>query len=163
MAKTATAKSTGLQVGDKAPAFTLPADSGKDISLSDYRGKKVVLYFYPKDDTPGCTLEAKAFTAHIKDFIAAGAVVIGASKDDIKSHCKFRDKFNIAYPLVSDTDGSLCASYGVWIEKSMYGKKYMGIERATFLIDEEGVLAHIWHNVKADGHAEEVLEAVRAL
>ena len=149
--------------GDKAPAFTLPADGGDELKLSDLKGRTVVLYFYPKDDTAGCTKEALAFSGNIKAFDKAGAVVVGASKDPVASHDKFKRKHGLAFRLVSDAEGSLCEDYGVWVEKSMYGRKYMGIERATFLIDENGVVRQIWRKVKVPGHAEEVLAAVKAL
>jgi len=149
--------------GDKAPAFTLPADGGDELKLSDLKGRKVVLYFYPKDDTAGCTKEAVAFSGSIKAFDKAGAVVVGASKDPVSSHDKFKAKHALAHRLISDADGSLCEDYGVWVEKSMYGRTYMGIERATFLIDEKGVVRQVWRKVKVPGHAEEVLAAVKAL
>lgn len=152
-----------LAIGDKAPAFTLPVDEGKKISLSELKGKSVVLYFYPKDDTPGCTLEAKDFRDHLKEFEKAGAVILGASKDPVKSHLKFKEKYCLPFPLLSDEEGSLCEDYGVWVEKSMYGKKYMGVERTTFLIDKNGTIAHIWRKVKVEGHVGEVLAAVKAL
>lgn len=150
-------------IGETAPGFTAIRDGGETVSLSDYVGKKVVLYFYPKDDTPGCTKEGVAFSALIEDFIAADAVVIGVSRDTVKKHEKFRDKHDLKVVLVSDEDGSITENYDVWVEKSMYGKTYMGIERATFLIGTDGILARIWHKVKVPGHAEEVLEAVKSL
>jgi peroxiredoxin Q/BCP len=154
---------TELSVGDKAPDFSLPSDGAKTISLKGLKGKSVVLYFYPKDDTPGCTIEAKDFRDHLKEFESAGAVILGASKDSVKSHEKFKEKFCLPFPLLSDEEGRLCADYGVWVEKSMYGKTYMGIERATFLIDKTGVIRNIWRKVKVDGHVKEVLEAAKAL
>jgi len=162
---TGTAKkiSGALNVGDKAPDFTLPVDGGKTVALSDLKGKNVVLYFYPKDDTPGCTIEAKDFRDHMKEFDKANTVVLGASKDSVKSHEKFKEKFCLPFPLLSDESGEMCAAYGVWAEKSMYGKKYMGIERATFLIDKTGVIRTIWPKVKVDGHVKEVLEAAKTL
>ena len=154
---------TTLQEGMAAPAFTLPADNGKEISLSSCRGKTVILYFYPKDDTPGCTKEACEFRDSLKSLGKLNAIIIGASKDDIKSHEKFRDKYELNFPLVSDIDGKLCEAYGTWTEKSMYGKKYMGIDRATFLIDGQGIIRRIWRNVKVPGHADEVREAIESL
>ncbi|MDA0367500.1 MAG: thioredoxin-dependent thiol peroxidase [Proteobacteria bacterium] len=152
-----------LSEGDKAPAFNLPSDGGKNLKLSDYKGKKLVLYFYPKDDTPGCTKEAIGFSEDAAKFKRAGAVVIGASKDTVAKHEKFRDKYGLKIPLVSDEDGSLCDDYGVWTTKMNYGKSYMGIERSTFLIDEKGKIAKVWRKVKVDGHVEAVLEALKAL
>jgi thioredoxin-dependent peroxiredoxin len=149
-----------LEVGDKAPDFKLPADGGKTISLSALKGKNVVLYFYPKDDTPGCTIEAKDFRDHIKDFEAANTMVLGMSKDPVKSHDSFKEKYCLPFPLVSDT-GTTAEDYGVWGEKSMYGKTYMGIERTTFLIDKNGVIRNIWRKVKVDGHVSEVLNAAK--
>jgi thioredoxin-dependent peroxiredoxin len=155
--------SAGLSVGDKSPDFSLPASGGKTISLSSLKGKNVVLYFYPKDDTPGCTVEAKDFRDHLKEFEKANAVILGASKDSVKSHEKFQEKFCLPFPLLSDEIGSLCADYGVWVEKSMYGKTYMGIERTTFLIGKDGTIKNIWPKVKVDNHVQEVLAAVKAL
>lgn len=149
--------------GETAPAFSASRDGGETVSLSDFAGKKVVLYFYPKDDTPGCTKEGIAFSGLIDDFTAANAVVIGVSRDTVKKHDKFRDKHDLKVILVSDEDGSITENYGVWVEKSMYGKTYMGIERTTFLIGPDGNLARIWHKVKVPNHAEEVLEAVISL
>ena len=152
-----------LNEGDKAPAFNLPTDDGNKAKLSDFRGKKVVLYFYPKDDTPGCTKEAIGFTEALAKFKRAGAVVIGASKDTVEKHVKFRDKYALKIPLISDEDGSLCMDYGVWTEKMNYGKTYMGIERSTFVIDEKGKIARVWRKVRVAGHVEDVLAAVKAL
>jgi len=146
-----------------APTFTLPRDGGGTVSLSDFAGKMVVLYFYPKDDTPGCTTEAKGFTEHGDEFAATGAVVLGVSKDSVAQHDKFRAKHRLGIALLSDEHDTVCEAYGVWAEKSMYGKTYMGIERATFLIDGEGRIAREWRKVKVAGHVEEVLEAVKAL
>ena len=154
---------TELQEGAKAPAFTLPLDNGEKTSLSKLKGKKVVLYFYPKDDTPGCTKEAIAFSEDIAKFKRAGAVVIGVSKDSLAKHQKFREKHGLKVDLGADEDGKVIEKYGVWVEKNMYGRKYMGIERATFLIDEKGKIAKIWRKVKVKDHAEDVLAAVKAL
>lgn len=155
--------SSGPEAGDKAPAFSMPTDGGGSIALKDLKGKPVVLYFYPKDDTSGCTKEAIAFTDHIKAFDKAGAVVIGVSRDSVSKHDKFKDKHGLKVTLGSDEEGKVTEAYGVWVEKSMYGRKYMGIERATFLIDAKGRIARVWRKVKVPGHAEEVLEAVKAL
>ena len=152
-----------LTVGKPAPDFSMPVSDASSVSLATLKGKKVVLYFYPKDDTPGCTIEAKDFRDHIAEFEKAGAVIIGVSKDSIKSHEKFREKFCLPFPLASDDTGACCEAYGVWKEKSMYGKTYMGIERSTFLIDGNGMLRTIWNKVKVDGHVAEVLAAVKAL
>jgi peroxiredoxin Q/BCP len=160
----ATTTTIGPQVGDKAPAFAaLPATGGKTLGLKDFAGKKLVLYFYPKDDTPGCTTEGKDFSAAQHEFEKLGAVIVGASKDSAKSHDKFCEKHSLSVELVSDESGTLCDAFGVWVEKSMYGKKYMGIERATFLIDEEGIVRQVWRNVKVPGHVQDVLAAVRGL
>ena len=152
-----------LQPGDKAPDFDLPSDEGGNVSLDGYAGKFVALYFYPKDDTTGCTSEAKAFTEAAAGFEAAGAVVVGVSKDSVKSHGKFRQKHGLSVGLGSDPEGEVVERYGVWVEKSMYGRSYMGIERATFLIDRSGVIRRVWRKVKVPGHAEAVLAEVRAL
>jgi thioredoxin-dependent peroxiredoxin len=152
-----------LKTGDKAPVFTLTTDGGGSVSLEKLKGQNVVLYFYPKDDTPGCTIEAKDFRDLMKDFEKSGTVIIGLSRDDVKSHDAFKEKFCLPFTLASDEDGKVCEAYGVWVEKSMYGKKYMGIERATFLIDKHGKIAHVWPKVKVEGHAKEVLEAVKGL
>ncbi|MEI6573299.1 MAG: peroxiredoxin [Alphaproteobacteria bacterium] len=152
-----------LAVGDNAPEFTLPGDGGSEISLSALKGSKVVLYFYPKDDTSGCTKEAIAFNGLRKSFEKAGAVIIGVSPDSPKSHDKFKDKYNLDFALASDEPKSMLSDYGVWVEKSMYGRKYMGVERSTFLIDSKGKIAALWTKVKVDGHAEEVLKAAQSL
>ena len=152
-----------VQEGKKAPAFQVLAASGRKIRLSDLKGKAVVLYFYPKDDTPGCTIEAREFQAALPEFTKRGAIVLGVSPDDVKSHCRFGEKFGLEFDLLADTDHALAEKYGVWVEKSMYGKTYMGIQRATFLIDAEGKLARIWPKVKPEGHAAEVLDAIDAL
>ena len=149
--------------GQPAPDFTLPRDGGGEITLSAIKPRPVVLYFYPKDDTPGCTKEAIAFTGLAAEFEAAGATVIGVSKDSVAKHDKFVAKHGLGIALVSDEHGDVCERYGVWVEKSMYGKTYMGIERATYLIDGSGQIARVWRKVKVPGHAEAVLEAVRAL
>lgn len=152
-----------IEVGQKAPAMDLPRDGGGRVSLADHAGKAVVLYFYPKDDTSGCTKEAIAFTEHADAFAEAGAVVIGVSKDSVASHDKFKTKHGLGIILASDEEGDVAERYGVWVEKSMYGRSYMGIDRSTFLIDGDGVVRRIWRKVKVPGHVEEVLEAVRAL
>lgn len=152
-----------LKIGQTAPDFTLPADTEADIHLSGLRPAPVVLFFYPRDDTPGCTIEANAFTALSPEFSALGAQVFGVSKDSIASHCKFRDKFSLAIPLLSDAQGDVCENYGVWGLKKMYGKEFMGITRTTVLIGGDGKIAQIWDKVKVEGHAEEVLAAVRDL
>lgn len=152
-----------LSEGMQAPAFTLPRDGGGDVSLSEFGGKKVVLYFYPKDDTSGCTTEAIAFTALKQDFADADTVVIGMSPDPVKKHDKFRDKHSLDVILAADEDKSTLEAYGVWQEKSMYGKKYMGVERTTLLIDRDGKIVRIWPKVKVPGHAEDVLAAAKAL
>ena len=151
------------EIGAPAPDFTLPANGGKTVSLSDLRGKAVVLYLYPKDDTSGCTKEAIDFTAHLPAFEAAGAVVLGLSKDTVAKHEKFIAKHDLGIDLLSDEDGAVIEAYGAWVEKSMYGRKFMGIERSTFLIDADGVLRREWRKVKVAGHAEDVLDAVRSL
>lgn len=152
-----------INQGDTAPDFTLPRDGGGTLTLSDLRPRKIVLYFYPKDDTSGCTKEAVAFTEHLAAFEAAGAVVIGVSKDSVAAHDKFVKKHELGVILVSDEGTDVCERYGVWTEKSMYGRKYMGIERSTFLIDKTGTVARAWHKVKVPGHAEDVLKAVQSL
>ncbi|NQU62590.1 MAG: thioredoxin-dependent thiol peroxidase [Rhodospirillales bacterium] len=152
-----------IDPGDKAPDFDLPTDGGGRLKLSDLAGKKVVLYFYPKDSTPGCTVEARAFSNRTIDFQKAGAVIVGASKDSVKRHDKFKAKKLLTFALVSDTGGTLCDAYGVWVEKKLFGRKYMGIERATYLIDEKGTVRKVWRPVKIKGHADAVLAAVQAL
>jgi len=149
--------------GAKAPAFKMKTDGGGEVSLADLKGRKVVLYFYPKDDTPGCTKEACGFRDLSKAFAKAGATVIGVSKDSAKRHDGFKAKYGLPFTLASDEDGKICAAYGTWIEKSMYGRKYMGIERATFLIDGKGVVRRVWRGVKVPGHVEEVLEAAQEI
>jgi thioredoxin-dependent peroxiredoxin len=151
-----------LNVGDAAPDFRMPGDAG-EVALADLKGKTVVLYFYPKDDTSGCTAEAQAFTAAADDFARADAVVVGVSKDTAASHGKFRAKYELKPLLASDKDGGVVERYGAWVEKSMYGRKYMGIDRSTFLIDKTGVIRRIWRKVKVPGHVAEVLKAVTEL
>ena len=148
-----------LEVGDKAPAFRTTNQDGEKVSLGDFKGKKVVLYFYPKDDTPGCTKEACSFRDGWSKFRKKGVAVLGVSVDDEKSHRKFADKFSLPFPLLADTDKAIVKAYGVWGEKSMYGRKYMGTNRVTYLIDEKGKIAAVWPKVKPDGHADEVLAA----
>ncbi|WP_116130861.1 thioredoxin-dependent thiol peroxidase [Tropicimonas sp. IMCC34043] len=150
-----------IDAGTPAPDFTLPRDGGGEVTLSALRPKAVVLYFYPRDDTPGCTVEAIAFTGQLAAFEAAGAVVLGVSKDSVSKHDKFRDKHGLQVTLLSDEDGGVCEAYGVWVEKNMYGKTSMGIQRATFLIDGTGTVAKVWPKVKVEGHAEEVLSAIK--
>lgn len=150
-------------IGDIAPDFTLPRDGGGGVTLSTLRPAPVVLFFYPRDDTSGCTKEAIAFTRLADDFATAGVEVFGISKDSVAKHDRFRDKHGLAIPLLSDADGSVCEDYGVWKEKSMYGKTFCGIERSTFLIGGDGTVARAWHKVKVPGHAEAVLEAARDL
>ncbi|RYH02987.1 thioredoxin-dependent thiol peroxidase [Salipiger sp. IMCC34102] len=154
---------TAPQPGDLAPPVTLPRDGGETVSLADFAGRKVVLYFYPRDDTSGCTKEALGFTEAAEVFAQAGTVVLGISKDSVAKHEKFRDKHGLSVILLSDADGDVCERYGTWVEKSMYGKTHMGIERATFLIDAEGRIAQVWRKVKVPGHVEAVLEAARTL
>jgi peroxiredoxin Q/BCP len=156
------ASSSELKVGQKAPDFTVMNDNGEKVKLSDFKGKKVVLYFYPKDDTPGCTKEACAFRDGISEMKKKGAVVLGVSADSVESHKKFKSKFDLNFPLLADTDKKIIEGYGVWKEKSMYGKKYMGIERTTFVIDEQGKISHIFPKVKVDQHYDEVLKALAA-
>lgn len=145
------------KVGDKAPDFKLPSGSGESVSLKDYKGKKVVLYFYPKDDTPGCTKEACSFRDNIRILQRRGAVVIGVSADSVESHKKFTEKYDLPFTLVSDEAKDVIKKYGVWKEKSMYGRTYMGIERTTFVIDEKGIISRVFSKVKVDGHTEEIL------
>ena len=152
-----------IEEGKKAPAFTLENENGEKVRLADYAGQWVVLYFYPKDDTPGCTKEAIAFTGQKDEFAALNTVIYGISKDKVAKHEKFIAKHDLGIPLLSDEEGTMCEDYGVWVEKSMYGKTYMGIERATYLIDTERKIAQIWRKVKVPGHSDAVLEAVKAL
>ena len=151
-----------LKPGDKAPDFDLPTDSGR-VSLAALKGKPVVLYFYPKDDTPGCTNEAKDFSALAADFAKAGATVVGVSKDSVARHAKFRAKYDLKVELGSDAESDVIERYGAWVEKKLYGREYMGIDRSTWLIDGEGMIRRVWRKVKVPGHAAEVLAAVRAL
>ena len=152
-----------LQEGDPAPNFTLPRDGGGEISLSALRGRKVVLYAYPKDNTPACTEEAIAFNRLRREFTACGTEIIGVSPDSAKKHGNFKRQYELDFPLLADEAQALANAYGIWVEKSLYGRKYMGVERSTFLIDAEGRLARIWRKVKVAGHAEEVLAAAQAL
>jgi len=152
-----------IETGQPAPDFTLPRDGGADVTLSDLRPAPVVLYFYPRDNTGGCTKEALAFTGLMAEFEAAGVQVFGISKDSVARHDKFIAKHDLGVPLLSDADGDVCEGFGTWVEKSMYGKKHMGIERSTFLIDGSGVVRAVWRKVKVPGHAEAVLDAARAL
>ncbi len=151
------------EIGKPAPDFSMPTDGGGQVSLGGLKGKTVILYFYPKDDTPGCTKEACGFRDNLAAFEGAEAVVIGVSKDSVAKHDKFKSKYELPFTLGSDEDGKVCEAYGTWVEKSMYGKKYMGIERATFLIDGKGVLRQEWRKVKVPGHVEAVLEAAKGL
>ena len=151
-----------LEEGQKAPAFTLPTEDG-EVSLKDYQGKTLVLYFYPKDDTSGCTKEAIGFSEALDDFAAAGAEILGVSKDSVAKHAKFREKHELTVPLASDEEGKMIEAYGSWVEKSMYGKKYMGIDRSTFIIDGKGVVRHAWRKVRVPKHVETVLAAVQEL
>lgn len=159
----AKSKSSGPQEGDKAPDFLLPGDGGQTIRLKDFKGKPVVLYFYPKDDTSGCTREAIEFTAVLKDFRKAGAAIVGVSRDTPKKHDAFKAKHKLGVTLASDEEGTMIDGYGSWVEKSLYGRRYMGIDRSTFLIDGKGVIRKIWRKVKVPGHVDEVLEAVKTL
>lgn len=149
-----------LKIGDSAPDFKLPTDGNGEISLKDFKGKTVVVYFYPKDDTPGCTKESCSFKDNMATFNKIGTQVIGISKCSVAKHDKFKDKYGLNFPLASDENSDVCERYGVWVEKSMYGRKYMGIERATFLIDENGKIAQIWRKVKVPGHVEAVMKEI---
>ncbi len=152
-----------LEEGSKAPAFNLPTDTGEKIALKDLKGQNVVLYFYPKDDTPGCTKEAIGFTEKLKDFKKLETVVVGVSKDTVAKHGKFRDKHNLKIVLGSDAESDVVERYGAWVEKNMYGRKYMGIDRSTFLIDGSGKIRKIWRKVKVAGHVDTVLGAIKEL
>jgi len=151
------------QKNDNAPDFTLPCDDGENVTLSDLRGYNVVLYFYPKDDTSGCTVEALDFTALLPQFEAANTRVLGISPDNVASHCKFKNKHALTVPLLADEEKTTLQAYGVWVEKSMYGRKYMGVERTTYLIDAQGKIAQIWRKVSVPSHAEAVLQAAQDL
>ena len=151
-----------IGVGAKAPNFKLPTDGGGELELSSLKGGKVVLYFYPKDSTPGCTTEAQGFREKFKAFEKAGATIIGISKDSVKRHDNFKANHDLPFALVADTEGEACEAFGVWVEKMNYGRKYMGIERSTFLIDEKGKVSQVWRKVRGKGHVEAVLEAVQS-
>ncbi len=159
----ATASGSMPQVGKPAPSFSAIADNGSKISLQDLKGKYIVLYFYPKDDTPGCTVQACGFRDDYHLLQGLDAEVIGVSPDSVASHTKFKTKFNLPFPLLVDDTQSICKRYGVWVEKNMYGKKYMGVQRATFLIDREGKIAHIWPKVKVEEHANDVAAVIKGL
>ena len=152
-----------LEQGDRLPDLSLVGTDGAPVRLADYRGKPLIVYFYPKADTPGCTTEAKDFSALIGDFAALGIPVVAISKDNPARLARFADKYGLSVTLASDADGSACEAFGTWVEKSLYGRKYMGIARATFLVDGEGVIARVWPKVKVKGHADEVLGTARAL
>ncbi|WP_114953269.1 peroxiredoxin [Sphingosinicella terrae] len=152
-----------LSEGDRVPDVKLTAMEGEPVSPADFRGNKLVLYFYPKDDTSGCTREAQDFSALAGEFEKAGTWILGVSRDDPASHTRFTGKYDLKVRLASDSDGSVCEAFGTWVEKSMYGRKYMGIERATFLVNRDGTIARIWRKVKVPGHAEQVLAAAREL
>lgn len=152
-----------LKIGDKAPDFALATDGGGKVEMKKLRGRNVIVYFYPKDDTPGCTREACGFRDNLPAFKKIDAEIIGISKDSVARHDKFKSKYELPFTLAADEDGKVCAAFGVWVEKMNYGKKYMGIERATFLIDGKGVVRNIWRKVKVDGHVEDVLAAAKAL
>lgn len=154
---------TTANEGERAPAFDLPTDGGGHVRLADFAGRKIVLYFYPKDDTQGCTLEAIDFTRHAADFAKAGTTVIGISPDSVRSHDRFKKKHDLGIILAADEERQVIEAYGLWVEKSMYGRKYMGVDRSTFLIDGKGRIARAWRKVKVPGHVEEVLAAARAL
>lgn len=152
-----------LELGSLAPSVELPGDAGQLYKLSNYQGKKVVLYFYPKDDTSGCTKQACEFRDHLRDFNLINAVVFGISRDMPQTHDKFKKKYGLTFPLLSDEAGAVCQAYGTWVEKSMYGRKYFGIERSTFLIDEAGIIRRIWRKVKVEGHVQKVFKAVQEI
>lgn len=158
-----TAKKTAPEIGARAPAFNLPTDNSASVKLGSLKGQIVVVYFYPKDDTTGCTREAVEFTAAMKKFTKAGALVIGISKDSLDKHAKFRSKHNLKVILASDESGETVEAYGSWVEKSLYGRKYMGIDRSTFVIDGKGVIRQIWRKVRVPGHVDEVLAAVKSI
>ena len=152
-----------LDVGSPAPDFTLPTDGEGEITLSKLKGKAVIVYFYPRDDTPGCTAEACAFRDNLPKFSRAGATVLGVSTDPPRKHDKFKAKYELPFTLLADEEHKVADAYGVWVEKNRYGRKYMGTERATFLIDAKGKVARVWRKVKVEGHAEEVLEAAKGI
>lgn len=152
-----------MELGELAPLFSLKSDEGTKIELADLKGKNVVLYFYPKDDTPGCTIEAQDFTKKIAEFEKLNCLVLGISKDDVVSHCRFVEKYNLAFNLLADETGEACKAYDVLQQKSMFGKKYLGVDRSTFLIDKLGKIAHIWRSVSVKGHVEEVLTTLTDL
>ncbi|MEX0759719.1 MAG: thioredoxin-dependent thiol peroxidase [Tistlia sp.] len=152
-----------VEVGQQAPDFSMPTDGGGSVSLGDLKGRPVVLYFYPKDDTPGCTKQACGFNEALPDFSGVDAKVIGVSRDPVKKHDRFKEKYGLKFHLASDADGKASEAYGTWVERSIYGRKYMGMERATFLIDREGVVRGVWRKVKVPGHVEDVLKAAKAL
>ncbi len=152
-----------VKPGDKAPDFTMATDGDGKVTLSKLKGKKVILYFYPKDDTSGCTAEACGFRDNLPKFGRTDATVIGISRDSVASHDKFKKKYDLPFMLASDENGKVCEAYGTWVEKSMYGRKYMGIERATFLIDAKGTVRNVWRRVKVPGHVDEVLAAAKAI
>lgn len=151
-----------VNTGDKAPAFSLPTEDGGKVALKDFKGQILVLYFYPKDDTPGCTKQAIGFSEHLSAFEDAGAAILGVSKDTPAKHARFRDKHDLKIQLASDEEGKMIEAYGAWVEKKMYGKTYMGIERSTFLIGPDSKIIEIWRKVRMPGHVEKVLEAVKA-
>ncbi len=150
-----------LEVGDTAPVFTLKDDNGQEVSLSDFRGKPVILYWYPRDDTPGCTVEACSFRDAYREFQDAGAVVLGASADTVRSHAKFKQKFSLPFPLLADPDHAVADQYGVWGPKQMMGREFEGIYRITYLIDADGIVKRVWPKVKPEGHADEILAALK--
>ncbi len=151
-----------VSVGSNAPDFTIQIDDGSNFKLSDYRGQKVVVYFYPKDNTPGCTTEACDFRESIQQFYKLNCKVIGISRDSVATHVKFKEKYNLNFPLGADEDGVVCQLYDVWVQKSMFGKKYFGINRATFLIDEQGMVIHIWPNVSVSTHIKDILSVLQS-
>jgi peroxiredoxin Q/BCP len=152
-----------LEAGQQAPDFDLPADGGGRVRLADFEGRPLVLYFYPKDDTPGCTKEAQGFAAAVREFAAAGVALVGVSKDSVASHDQFKAKYGLPFALASDESGGMVEAYGSWVEKSMYGRSYMGIDRSTFLIDGAGTVRRVWRKVNVPGHVEEVLAAAKDL
>lgn len=152
-----------LKNGDKAPLFSAPISENQQLSLSDLKGKYVVLYFYPKDNTPGCTVEAQGFESLYDEFKKLSVEIVGVSKDSLKSHSNFCTKYGLRFKLISDKEGEICQKYHVWVEKSMFGKKYMGIKRSTFLINPEGIIEYIWHSVSVKGHGQEVMKKIQEL